>query len=106
MLRVSSLWLAQGQYKHRLKTRMVGYIPKVVPRKIKGALIAMRSEANTGYFDGHIKTAAERMEQSGKRLGHVIWDPLVERMVVARESKVKGAMLSKSHIQKKITTPF
>ena len=103
MLRSSQTLLAQGQYKHRLKTRMVGYIPKVVPRKIKGALVHMRSDANTGFYEGHLKNALERTDQSGKRLQHVIWDPVVERLVVAKENKVKTPLNTKTMIQKKLT---
>ena len=106
MLRVTVPLLERGQYKERVKTRMVGYIPKVVPRKVKGALIKLHSDANTGYSEGYIKTTDERMENTGKRLAKVIMDPLVGRPVVAREAKIKSAGSLKSHIQRKLTTPF
>jgi hypothetical protein len=96
----------RGHYVDRLKTRMVGYVPKVVPRKIKGALVSLRSEANTGYYEGHIKSASERQEAAGKKLAKVIYDPIVGRNVVAREAKLKAVVLVKNQIQKKVTTPF
>jgi hypothetical protein len=106
MLRATSTVLAHGQYQERLKVRMAGYVPKVVPRKLKGALCSFRSEANTGYFVGHVKNPTERMDNSGKRLQRVIYDPIVCRHVVAKETKIKAPTLTKSHIQRKLTTPF
>ena len=105
MLRATPTCL-RGHYVDRLKTRMVGYVPKVVPRKIKGALVSMRSEANTGYYDGHIKSPIERQEMAGKKMTKVMFDPVVGRYVVAKEAKIKQPVLVKGQIQKKVTTPF
>ena len=96
----------RGHYVERLKTRMVGYIPKVNPRKAKGALVSLRSEANTGFFEGHLKTANERMDNTGKKMQTVIYDPMGGRYVVAKEAKLKQPVLGKNSIQKKVTTPF
>ena len=96
----------RGHYVDRLKTRMVGYVPKVNPRKIKGALVSLRSDANTGYFEGHMKSAQERMDNTGKKMQVVMYDPVVGRHVVAKEAKLKQPVLVKSSIQKKVTTPF
>jgi hypothetical protein len=106
MLRSTGLCLSHGQFQDRLKTRMVGYIPKVVPRKIKGALISLRAESNTGFFLGRVKNAQERTDNSGKRLQKVIFDPIIGRYVVGKETKIKPAQLTKNHIQKKVNTPF
>lgn len=90
--------LAKGQFKTRLKTRMVGYIPKVVPRKIRNNLVAFRSEANTGYFDGALKTIEERTDLSGKKTQRIGIDPLINRYVVMKEVKIKGPFLTKAHV--------
>ena len=100
MLRATPVQLAKGQFQERLKTRLVGYIPKVIPRKLKGALVHMRSEANTGSFPGYLKNDRERLENTGKKLQQVHIDPVLGRYTVHKESKVKTASILKSHIQK------
>jgi ribosomal protein L33 len=102
MFRTTCCDLARGQFKTRLKTRLVGYVPKVVPRKVKGCMVAMRSEANTGNFFVHFKSEAQRMDQTGKKLQMIHYDPSVQRYVVHKETKVKGPFLTKANIQKKL----
>lgn len=106
MLRVTPCALAHGQYQKRLKTRMVGYVPKVVTRKIKGALCHLRSEANSGAAYGHLKNEQERMENTGKKMQRVMLDPHLARYAVFKEDKAKKPLLTKSHIQKKVVPPF
>ena len=106
MFRASPVAFAQGQYKARLKTRMVGYVPKVVPRKIKGALVMMRSEANTGVYEGYIKNPIERMENTGKKHQAVMFDEAIGRHVVAKEAKIKAPTMTKTCIQKKVQVPW
>lgn len=105
MFRTTLELLAKGQYKTRLKKRMVGYIPKVIPRKIKNNLVALRSEANTGHFEGYLKTEPERMDATGRKVQHRLYDPILQRYTLFREAKVKGPFLLKSHIGKKAEHP-
>lgn len=93
--------LSKGQFKTRIRKRMVGYIPKVVPRKIRNNLVAFRSEANTGYFDGSLKTVEERTDLSGKKATRIGIDPVIGRYVVMKETKIKGPFLTKAHIVSK-----
>lgn len=93
--------LAHGQYKTRLKKRMVGFIPKVIPRKIRNNMVAMRSEANTGHIEGYIKTETERMDATGRKIHRTLWDPILQRYTLFKETKTRGPFLTKSHIAKK-----
>ncbi|KAG5493264.1 hypothetical protein GH5_02005 [Leishmania sp. Ghana 2012 LV757] len=106
MLRVSVTLLGHGQYKTRLKKRMVGFIPKVIPRKIRNNMVALRSEANTGHMEGYIKTEAERLDATGRRLQKVMWDPVLQRYTLMKETKVRGPFLTKSHIARKVDFPI
>ena len=90
-------FLFKGQYKTRLKTRMVGYVEKVCRRKIRNCFVALRSEANTGYFRTYMKTDAELLDQT-RKIQRVKFDPVVGRMCVHKECKLKGPFLLKSHI--------
>lgn len=101
MLRVSCLLRREGQYCARLKKRTCGFIPKVVPRKIKGNLIALRSEAATGSMIGHLKSEFERMDMLGRKVQHAAYDPVIRRYVLFRESKIKAPFLTKANIQPK-----
>lgn len=98
MFSTTNFLLAKGQFKTRLKSRMVGFIPKVIPRKMRGNLVAFRSEANTGYFKGSLKTEEERTDLSGKKPQRIEIDPIINRYVVMKEVKIKGPFLTKAHI--------
>ncbi|GET92354.1 hypothetical protein, conserved [Leishmania tarentolae] len=106
MFRVSFTLLGHGQYKTRLKKRMVGFIPKVVPRKIRNNMVALRSEANTGHMEGYIKTEAERLDATGRKLQKTMWDPVLQRYTLMRETKVRGPFLTKSNIARKVDFPI
>ncbi len=106
MLRATLPLQVRGQFQDRLKTRLCGYIPKVVPRKIKGALVMMHAESNTGHGVGYVKSERERIEQTGKKLQKVAIDPILGRYVVMKESRIKHPSNLKSHIQKKINSPL
>ncbi len=85
---------------------MVGYIPKVLPRKVKGNSVVLRSEAHTGSMMPLSKTIEQRMDQSGKKVTVIDIDPMLGRYVVFREYKNKGPFLTKLHIvQKKAEMP-
>lgn len=101
MLR-ATVCLLKGQYKLRLKTRMVGYVPKVVPRKLKGNNCVLRSEANTGSCMGLRKTEAERTDQTGRKVQKVCYDPVIDRYVLFKEAKNKGPFMLKAHIGKRV----
>jgi len=90
--------LLRGQYKTRLKKRMVGYVPKVVPRKLKNNMVALRSEANTGYFDGYLKTQDERLDLTGRKLQRTHYDPILQRYCLFKETKIRGPFMTKAHI--------
>ena len=96
MLRLTQALLGHGQYKTRLKKRMVGYIPKVIPRKIKNNMVALRSEANTGHIEGHLKSETERMDATGRKLQKVMWDPILQRFTIMKEAKLRGPFMTKS----------
>lgn len=105
MFRATLELLGRGQYKTRLKKRMVGYIPKVIPRKIKNNLVALRSEANTGSIEGYIKTEEERLDATGRKVQKVLYDPVLQRHTLFRETKIRGPFLMKSHIAKRHDGP-
>jgi hypothetical protein len=105
MLTATRCLLRHGQYQTRLKTRMVGYTPKFVPRKMKGTMIALRSESNSSFFLPHLKSQAQRQELLGRKMQSVEFDPTLGRYCVFKESKIKGPFLLKSHIQKKLLPP-
>ncbi|KAI5686519.1 hypothetical protein MNV84_03148 [Leishmania braziliensis] len=106
MFRVSLTLLGHGQYKTRLKKRMVGFIPKVIPRKIRNNMVALRSEANTGHMEGYLKTEAERLDATGRKLQKVMWDPVLQRYTLMKETKVRGPFLTKSNIARKVDFPI
>ncbi|KEG14141.1 hypothetical protein DQ04_00601080 [Trypanosoma grayi] len=105
MFRASALWL-RGQYKTRLKKRMVGFIPKVIPRKIKNNMVALRSEANTGHMEGYLKTEVERLDATGRKVQKVLWDPVLQRHCLFKETKIKGPFMTKSAIARKVDFPI
>ncbi|CUG51496.1 Hypothetical protein, putative [Bodo saltans] len=105
MFRSTLELLGRGQYKTRLKKRMVGYLPKVIPRKIKGNMVALRSEANTGAFEGYLKTEAERLDATGRKIQRPLYDPILQRFTLFKEAKIKGPFMTKSHILKKAEHP-
>ncbi|KAH9577592.1 hypothetical protein LSM04_008873 [Trypanosoma melophagium] len=105
MFRFSAL-LLRGQYKTRLKKRMVGFIPKVIPRKIKNNMVALRSEANTGHMEGYLKTESERLDATGRKLQKVLWDPILQRYCLFKETKIRGPFMTKSSIAKKVEFPL
>ena len=98
MLRVTCAVLGHGQYKTRLKKRMVGYIPKVIPRKIKNNMVALRSEANTGHMEGYLKMDTERLDATGRKLQKILWDPVLQRYTIMKEAKLRGPFMAKSNI--------
>ncbi|CBZ30397.1 conserved hypothetical protein [Leishmania mexicana MHOM/GT/2001/U1103] len=106
MLRVSFTLLGHGQYKTRLKKRMVGFIPKVIPRKIRNNMVALRSEANTGHMEGYIKTESERLDATGRKLQKTMWDPVLQRYTLMKETKVRGPFMTKSNIARKVDFPI
>ena len=96
----SAILFRRGQYKTRLKVRRVGFIPKVIRRKVRGAFVALRSQANTGSFISHLKSNAELKDSSaGRKLNEVCYDRMIDRYCVFSESKLKGPFLLKSHVQ-------
>lgn len=105
MLRFTSLLLGHGQYKTRLKKRMVGFIPKVIPRKIRNNTVALRSEANTGHIEGYIKTETERLDATGRKLQKVMWDPVLQRHTLFKEAKLRGPFMTKTNIARKVEFP-
>ena len=98
--------LRHANFKERLKTRMVGYVPTFVPRKSKNSLCALRSEANTGYYIGIMKAEADRLDTTGRKVQAVNIDPCLNRYVVFKEAKIKNGMMTKSHIQKPAPLPW
>lgn len=94
--------LGKGQYKSRLKKRMVGFLPKVVPRKIRNNQVALRSEANTGHIEGYLKTELERLDITGRKLQKVHYDPILQRYTLFKEAKLRGPFLTKLNIVKEI----
>lgn len=106
MFRVSFALLGHGQYKTRLKKRMVGFIPKVIPRKIRNNTVALRSEANTGHMEGYIKTETERMDATGRKLQKVMWDPILQRHTLMKETKVRGPFMTKNNLARKVDFPI
>ncbi len=102
MLFQATSLLLRGQYKTRLKTRMIGFVPKVVPRKLKGNNCVLRSEANTGSTWQLRKTDAQRMDQTGRKVQEIRYDPVVGRYVLFKEAKMKGPFLLKAHIGKRV----
>ncbi|KAG5468329.1 hypothetical protein LSCM1_02309 [Leishmania martiniquensis] len=106
MLHITYALLGHGQYKTRLKKRMVGFIPKVIPRKIRNNMVALRSEANTGHMEGYIKTEAERLDATGRKLQKVMWDPVLQRYTLMKETKMRGPFLTKSNIARKVDFPI
>eukprot|EP00758_Cryptobia_borreli_P007367 Tbor_TRINITY_DN5286_c0_g2::TRINITY_DN5286_c0_g2_i2::g.16861::m.16861 len=106
MFRATLLCLPKGQYKTRLKKRMVGFIPKVVPRKVRGALISIRSESNTGAYLGTLRTETERVDSVGKKVERLSYDPIVGRYTIHKEAKIKTPVMTKMHIVKKPLAPY
>ncbi|EPY33805.1 hypothetical protein STCU_01961 [Strigomonas culicis] len=106
MLRSTCALLGHGQYKTRLKKRMVGFIPKVIPRKIRNNMVALRSEANTGHIEGYIKTESERLDATGRKLQKVMWDPILQQYTLFKETKVRGPFMTKSNIARKVDFPI
>lgn len=80
---------------------MVGFLPKVVPRKIRNNQVALRSEANTGHIEGYLKKEDERLDATGKKLQRVMYDPILQRYTLFKEAKLRGPFLTKSHVVKK-----
>ncbi|CCW60686.1 unnamed protein product [Phytomonas sp. EM1] len=105
MFSYTFLLLGRGQYKTRLKKRMVGFIPKVIPRKIRNNTIAFRSEANTGHIEGHIKTESERLDMTGRKLQKIMWDPILQRHTLFKEAKLRGPFMTKSNIARNFSFP-
>jgi hypothetical protein len=106
MFSPTPLALLHKNYKARLKTRMVGYIPSFVPRKAKNCLVMMRSEANTAFGIGYLKPTAERLDTTGRKVTQVRFDPVIGRYCLFKEAKIKGVALSKAHIQKPAPLPW
>ncbi|KAK7196804.1 hypothetical protein NESM_000620800 [Novymonas esmeraldas] len=106
MFSASLALFGRGQYKTRLKKRMVGFIPKVIPRKIRNNTVALRSEANTGHMEGYIKTESERLDATGRKLQKVMWDPVLQRYTLMKETKVRGPFMTKSNIARKVDFPI
>lgn len=106
MLRSTFALLGRGQYKTRLKKRMVGFIPKVIPRKIRNNTVAMRSEANTGHIEGYIKTEAERLDATGRKIQKVLWDPILQRHTLFKETKLRGPFMTKAAVVRKVDFPI
>lgn len=100
MFVLTELLLGRGQYKTRLKKRMVGFLPKVIPRKIRNNAVALRSEANTGHIEGYLKTESERLDATGRKLQKVLYDPMLQRYTLFKEAKLRGPFLTKSSIAK------
>nr|CCC90061.1 conserved hypothetical protein [Trypanosoma congolense IL3000] len=105
MLSITST-LFRGQYKTRLKKRMVGFLPKVIPRKIKNNMVALRSEANTGHMEGYLKAEDERLDATGRKVQKVMWDPVLQRHCLFKETKIKGPFMTKAAIAKKVEFPI
>ncbi|KNH09001.1 hypothetical protein XU18_0679 [Perkinsela sp. CCAP 1560/4] len=100
MLALSRFLYRHGQYKTRLKVRRVGFIPSVIRRKIRGAFIALRSQANSGAFISYLKSDEEIKDSaSGRKLSQVCYDRVLDRSCVFSETKLKGPFLLKSHMQ-------
>ena len=106
MFSITVVLLRQVNYKQRLKTRMVGFIPKFVARKAKNCMVAMRSEANTGCFHGYLKEDADRLDTTGRKFQAVRYDEHLGRYCVFKEAKIKGPFMLKSHIQKPAPLPW
>ena len=106
MLRATPFVMGKGQFKTRIKKRMVGFVPKVVARKVKGALFGLRSEASTGHMEGAMRTQIERTDGAGKKVERVLFDPVIARFAVFREMKLKGPFYTKSNIAKKHDAPW
>ena len=96
----------RGQFVERIRNR-VSWWKQNDPRRIRGAHVALRNESNTGIWDEYIKTAEERVDNSGKKLGKLTMDPVLGRYCIARESKLRTSKLTKAHIPTRPTTwPF
>lgn len=106
MFRSTFALFGKGQYKTRLKKRMVGFIPKVIPRKIRNNTVAMRSEANTGHIEGYIKTENERLDATGRKLQKVMWDPILQRHTLFRENKIRGPFMTKTALARRVDFPI
>lgn len=106
MLRSTFALLGRGQFKTRLKKRMVGFIPRVVPRKIRNNTVALRSEANTGHIEGYMKTESERLDATGRKLQKVMWDPILQRHTLLKETKLRGPFMTKANIARKVDFPI
>lgn len=79
---------------------MVGFLPKVIPRKIRNNQVALRSEANTGHIEGYLKTDLERLDVTGRKLQKVMYDPILQRYALFKETKLRGPFLVKGNIVK------
>eukprot|EP00759_Apiculatamorpha_spiralis_P053830 PhF_6_TR6463/c0_g1_i1/m.9670 len=103
MFRFTPITWTKGQYKTRLKTRMVGYMEKVVHRKVRNCIVAMRSEANTGAFIVYTKKESEMIDQTGKKIQQIRFDQSLGRMTLFKEAKLKGPFMLKSHVVNQIS---
>lgn len=81
---------------------MVGFLPKVVPRKIRNNQVALRSEANTGHIEGYLKTELERLDATGRKVQKVMYDPILQRYTLFKETKLRGPFLVKANIVKEM----
>lgn len=106
MFSASPISFRHKNFKARLKTRMVGYIPKFVARKAKNSMVSLRSEANTGAAVGYLKSEPERLDNTGKKLTRVRYDELLRRYTLFKEAKIKQPLMLKSHIQKPAPLPW
>ena len=106
MLTNTPICFRHANFKGRLKTRMVGFIPKYVPRKAKNCMVSLRSEANSGCSLGYLKTDAERLDNTGKKVTKVQYDNHIHRYCCFKEAKIKLPGSLKSHIQKPAPLPW
>lgn len=106
MFFATTICFRRKNFKQRLKTRMVGFIPKFVPRKAKNCMVSMRSEANSACAFGYLKTDPERLDNTGKKLAMVRYDSTINRFCLFREAKIKLSNSLKNHIQKPAPLPW
>ena len=53
-----------------------------------------------------MRTQVERTDGAGKRVERVMFDPVVGRLAVFKEMKLKGPFNTKSNIAKKMEAPW
>ena len=68
--------------------------------------VALRSEANTACFHQHLKSTADRLDTTGRKLTQVQFDENIARYCLFKEAKIKGPFMLKSHIQKPAPLPW